>query len=146
MMSESTDWGHEMHEQRLLFTKAGLLDLHAGCHGSLRILFDHASTVPSEPLRVPLPGFGIATVWKQFLHILEVEESWVLDLQGKAWESRGEGDCESSDALFKMKTRVQKATQDYLESLSETKLNRPLGERPAHWVGACGVPPLLCCM
>src|SRR5262245_22241322 len=106
-----------MAEQRLLFTKAGLLNLHAGCHDSLQILFVHASEVPGKLLRKPLTGFGIATVWKQFLHILDVEETWMLDLQNKTGDPLGEGDCESFEALFKRKTRVQKATRDYLKNL-----------------------------
>ena len=63
-----------------MFTKDGIRDFHTWLHQTLDILLQQVSTVPIGRLRFSLPGFGVPTVWKQLVHILEVEETWVLDL------------------------------------------------------------------
>jgi uncharacterized damage-inducible protein DinB len=113
-----------------MFTKNGIRDLHGWTHESLDILLGHVASVPEERLREPLAGFGIATVWKQLLHILEVEEGWVCDLQDQAVPLWREEDCGTLEELRANKERVGKATRGYLDGLSETELNQRTTKRP----------------
>ncbi len=85
----------------------------------------------------------IPTVWKQLVHILEVEETWVLDLQDQSWTHWREEDCADLRALLANKARVQSATQDYLHGLSDMELNRRLTERPQQWVGELRSPAFI---
>lgn len=80
------------------------------------LLLQHVSTVPIGRLRFSLPGFGVPTVWKQLVHILEVEEPgcWI------SWTSRG-GTGADLGALLANKARAQSSTQDYLNGLSEVE-------------------------
>jgi uncharacterized damage-inducible protein DinB len=126
-----------------MFTKDGIRDLHTWLHQTLDTLLQHVSTVPTERLRVSLPGFGVPTVWKQLVHILEVEETWVLDLQDRSWTHWREEDCADLGALLANKARVQSATQDYLDGLSDMQLNRRLTERPKQWVGELKSPAFI---
>jgi len=132
-----------MPKGRLLFTKAGLLELHGACHDSLGILFANASQLPIELLGKHLPGFGFPTVWEQLTHILKVEENWILDLQNKRRNEQQEEEFQGFKALFEKKSSVQRATQDYLSSLGEVALNRTLVERPKHWVGELRSPAFI---
>ena len=126
-----------------MFTRDGIRELHAWTHQSVDILLAHVSSVPSERLREPLGGFGIATVWKQLLHILEVEEAWVCDLQDKARPRWREEDCATMEVLLEQKEQVRNATWAYLDSLSEMVLNRRLTERPKEWVGELKSPAFI---
>ncbi|PYU01646.1 MAG: hypothetical protein DMG34_17765 [Acidobacteria bacterium] len=80
---------------------------------------------------------------KQLVHILEVEETWVLDLQDQSCTHWREEDCADLRALLANKARVQSATQDYLHGLSDMELNRRLTERPQQWVGELRSPAFI---
>jgi uncharacterized damage-inducible protein DinB len=109
----------------------------------LDILLRHIASVPEGKLREPLAGFGIATVWKQLVHIVEGEEVWVCDLQGKARLGWGEKDCATMQVLLAEKERVRLATGAYLDGLSDAQLNRTLTERPREWVGELRSPAFI---
>ena len=126
-----------------MFTKDGIKQLHAWTHQSLDIMLGHTASVPAESLRTMLAGFGIATVWKQLVHILEVEEGWVCDLQDKPFAGWREEQCQTMEVLLEGKERVRTATRAYLESLSEAELNAPLTERPTGWVGELKSPAFI---
>jgi hypothetical protein len=117
-----------------MFTTDGIRELHGWTHESLDILLRHIATVPAERLREVVTGFGIATVWRQLVHIVEGEEVWVCDLRNRARLPWGEKDCASMEALLAEKERVL-ATRAYLDGLSDGELNRPLARRPREWVG-----------
>jgi hypothetical protein len=104
-----------------MFTKDGIRDFHTWLHQTLDILLQQVSTVPIGRLRFSLPGFGVPTVWKRLVHILEVEETWVLDLLDQSWRHWREEDCADRGALLANKARVQSATQDYLNGLSDVE-------------------------
>jgi hypothetical protein len=57
-----------------MFARDGLRELHGWTHESLDVLLRHIALVPAERLREPLAGFGFPTVWKQLIHIMQVEE------------------------------------------------------------------------
>jgi hypothetical protein len=59
-----------------MFTRDGIRELHGWMHESLDVLLGHVASVPGERLREVVAGFGIATVWKQLVHIVEGEEFW----------------------------------------------------------------------
>ncbi len=126
-----------------MFTKDGISQLHVWTHQSLDILLECTSSVPVECLREALAGFGYATVWEQHVHILEVEESWVCDLQDQAFARWREEDCGTMEELLKAKKRVRNATRAYLANLSETQLNTRLAERPAKWIGELKSPAFI---
>jgi len=126
-----------------MFTRDGIRELHGWTHESLDILLRHIASVPGERLREVVSGFGIATVWKQLVHIVEGEEVWVCDLQGKARLGWGEKDCASMEALLAEKERVRLATRVYLDGLNDAELNRPLARRPREWVGELKSPAFI---
>jgi uncharacterized damage-inducible protein DinB len=126
-----------------MFTRDGIRELHGWTHESLDILLRHIASVPGERLREPLAGFGIATVWKQLAHIVEGEEVWVCDLQGKARLGWGEKDCANMEVLLAEKERIRLATRAYLNGLSDAELNRTLTERPRGWVGELKSPAFI---
>jgi uncharacterized damage-inducible protein DinB len=126
-----------------MFTKDGIQDLHGWTHESLDILLGHVASVPGELLRVPLAGFGIATVWKQLVHIVEGEEVWVCDLRDKARLRWGEKDCATMEVLLAEKERVRLVTREYLDGLSDAELNTTLAKRPRAWVGELKSPAFI---
>jgi hypothetical protein len=90
---------------RPALTRGGIGELYGWTHESLNIeslniLLRHIASVPGERLREVVPGFGIATVWKQLAHIVEGEELWVCDLQDKARLGWGEKDCARIEVLL----------------------------------------------
>jgi uncharacterized damage-inducible protein DinB len=126
-----------------MFTKDSIRELHGWAHESLDILWAHIAKVPAERLREPLAGFGIATVWKQLVHIVEGEEFWVDDLRDKARLRWGEKDCATMEVLLAEKERVRRVTRAYLDSLSDAELNRTLTVRPKEWVGELKSPAFI---
>jgi uncharacterized damage-inducible protein DinB len=126
-----------------VFTKDGIKELHGWTHESLDILLRHVSAVPTELLQEPLAGFGIATVWKQLVHILEVEEEWVCDLQDKPFVGWNQEEYVTMETLLEAKKRVRSATRVYLQGLSEAQLNTWLPERPKKWVGELKSPAFI---
>jgi uncharacterized damage-inducible protein DinB len=126
-----------------MFTKDSIRELHGWTHESLDILLAHIANVPAERLREPLAGFGIATVWKQLVHIVEGEEFWVCDLRDMARLQWGEKDCAGMEVLLAEKERVRLATRAYLDGLSDAELNRTLTVRPKKWVGELKSPAFI---
>lgn len=126
-----------------MFTKTGILGLHDTTHERLNLLLRHAATVPDELLHKTVSGFGHATVWKQIVHILTCEEGWIHDLQNSAFDGWGEKDCTTIQDLQVAKDRIRKATQTYLENLTEEQFNTTLRERPADWGGELRSPAFI---
>jgi uncharacterized damage-inducible protein DinB len=126
-----------------MFSRDGIRELHSWTHESLDILLKHVSLVPAELLHTTLVGFGVPMVWKQLVHILEVEEGWVCDLQDKPFTRWHAEECGTMAALLASKQRVRHATQAYLESLSEPQLNTRLAQRPKVWVGELKSPAFI---
>jgi len=118
-----------------MFSKAGVIELHATMHERLDLLLRHVATVPDESLHKPISGFGHPSVWKQVIHILTCEEGWVHDLQNKAFTGWHEEDCPTMAELLGAKDRIREATRAYLSGLTEEQLNTTLAKRPAHWGG-----------
>lgn len=127
-----------------MFTKSGILELHATTHERLDLLLRHAATVPGELLRRSIPGFGHPTVREQLVHILMCEEGWVHDLQNKTFDGWGEGgEDPNMAALLAHKNRIRAATQTYLGGLTEEQLNTTLTTRSADWGGELRSPAFI---
>jgi len=126
-----------------MFTKAGIIELHAATHERLDLLLHHAATVPEELLHKPISGFGHASVWAQMVHILTCEEGWVHDLQNRPFDGWYESDCPAMADLRVAKERVRGATRRYLEGLSEEQLNTTLATRPEGWGGELRSPAFI---
>lgn len=126
-----------------MFTKSGILELHATTHERLDLLLRHAATAPQELLRQPIPGFGHPTVWEQLVHILICEEGWVHDLQNQSFDGWGEEDRLTITDLMAHRTRIQAATRTYLGNLTEEQLNTTLTTRPTDWGGELRSPAFI---
>lgn len=123
-----------------MFNKAGIIELHSATHERVDLLMRHVATVPDELRHKPIAGFGHPSIWKQLVHILTCEEGWVHDLQNKTFAGWSEEACPTMADLLVAKSRIQKATQTYLGSLTEKQLNTPLMERPVDWGGELRSP------
>ena len=127
-------------ESHPMFTKAGIIELHALMHDRLDLLLGHVATVPDELTRKSIPGFGHPSIWKQLVHILTCEEGWVHDLQNKTFASWSVDDCPTMATLMAAKMRIRNATQSYLGDLAETQLKTTLVTRPIDWGGELRSP------
>jgi uncharacterized damage-inducible protein DinB len=107
-----------------MFIKAGMETVHAATHDRLDAWFGHVVTVPDHLLRESFPGFGDPSVWSQLTHILSVEQHWVHSLQDKPFANWGQEDSGTIAGLMAAKGRVRDATRAYLQSLTETQLNK----------------------
>ena len=126
-----------------MFTKSGIIALHGATHDSLDVLLRHLATVPDKLARVPVAGFGFPTVWKQLVHILSVEESWVKDLQYQRFDGWREEDVPTMAALLAEKHRICDATRAYVGRLDEGQLNATLAKRPEAWFGQLRSPAFI---
>lgn len=126
-----------------MFSKTGIVELHATTHERLDLLLRHLATVPEELLHQPISGFGHPSIWKQLVHILTCEEGWVHDLQNKVFPGWNEEDCPTMAALLAAKGRIREATGTYLGGLSEEQLNTTLAEHPVDWGGELRSPAFI---
>lgn len=126
-----------------MFTKSGILELHATTHERLDLLLRHIATVPEELRHQPIPGFGHPSIWKQLVHVLMCEEGWVHDLQYKSFDGWSDEDCLTIAALLAHKNRIRAATQTYLGHLTEEQLNTTLTTPPVDWGGELRSPAFI---
>jgi uncharacterized damage-inducible protein DinB len=126
-----------------MFSKAGVLELHALMHERLDLLLSQVATVPENLHHQLIPGFGHPSIWKQLVHILTCEEGWVHDLQNKAFAGWQEEDRPTMATLLAAKARIRVATRTYLDGLTEEQLNTTLAERPVDWGGELRSPAFI---
>ena len=126
-----------------MFSKTGILQLHAAMHERLGLLLRHVATVPENLQHQLVPGFGHSSIWKQLVHILTCEEGWVHDLQYKEFSGWHEEDCPTMATLLAAKDRIREATRSYLCGLTEQQLNTTLAERPVDWGGELRSPAFI---
>jgi uncharacterized damage-inducible protein DinB len=126
-----------------MFSKAGIIELHATMHERLDLLLRHVATVPDDLHHKLIPGFGHPSIWKQLVHIMTCEEGWVHDLQNKAFPGWREEDCPTMAAMLATKDRIREATRAYLEGLTEEQLNTTLAKRPVDWGGELRSPAFI---
>jgi len=126
-----------------MYTKAGILELHAAMHDRLDLLLRHVATVPDKLQREPISGFGQPSIWKQLVHILTCEEGWVCDLQNKTFSGWREEDCPNMPALLASRDRIREASRAYVGGLTEEQLNTTLKQRPVDWGGELRSPAFI---
>jgi uncharacterized damage-inducible protein DinB len=126
-----------------MFSKGGILELHAVTHERLDLLMQHVGTIPRELWNKSIDGFGRPTVWEQLVHILTCEEGWVCDLQNLPFAGWTEEDAPTMDDLVAQKKRVAEATRKYVDSLTEAQLNATLATRPVDWGGELRSPAFI---
>ena len=126
-----------------MFTKPGIIALHAATHERLDLLLNHVVTMPDDLLHRPIEGFGHTSVWSQLVHILSCEEGWVHDLQNQVFSGWHEEDYPTLAALRVAKERIGVATRTYLDTLSEEQLNTTLAKRPVDWGGELRSPAFI---
>lgn len=126
-----------------MFTKAGIIELHATMHERMDLLLRHVASLPVQLWHKPISGFGHPSVWKQLVHILTSEEDWIHDLQYKSFADWHAEDCPTMAALRASRDRIREATRIYLRNLTEEQLNTTLAERPADWAGELRSPAFI---
>ena len=129
--------------EQIMFTKAGLIELHSAAHERLDLLLAHIATMPEELWHKPIPGFGHPSIWKQLVHILDCEEGWIHDLQGTPVADGSADDRPKMTALLACKERIRGETRAYLGALTEDQLNTIPAERPAGWAGEDRTPAFI---
>jgi uncharacterized damage-inducible protein DinB len=129
--------------ESIMFTKSGIIELHATMHERLDLLLRHVSTVPDDLHHKQISGFGHPSIWKQLVHILTCEEGWVHDLQNKTFAGWHEEDCPTMADLLAAKDRIRKATGIYVGDLTEEQLNTTLAKRPVDWGGELRSPAFI---
>lgn len=102
----------------------------------------HRRNTGKPAARIPR-RIGFPTIWKQLIHILTVEESWILDLQSKPFEVWDERDCPTFAELWAAKSRLRDATRIYIDSLTESQLNTTVANLPQGWFGAPRSPAFI---
>jgi uncharacterized damage-inducible protein DinB len=127
----------------VLFTVAGLMAFHQWTHESLAVVFKHAENLPHELFVRELSGFGVASIRDQFVHILEVEQGWVRNLQRLPSSKWISADFPTVSTLNMAKARIIAGTVKYLEGLSDADLNRSLESCPEGWVGPAHSPAFI---
>jgi uncharacterized damage-inducible protein DinB len=137
------EYSETTRKVQIMFSKAGIIELHATMHERLDLLLHHVATMPDELTRETISGFGHPSIWKQLVHILTCEEGWVHDLQNKAFPGWREEDCPTMAALLAAKDRIREATRTYLDGLTEEQLNTTLTTRPVDWGGELRSPAFI---
>jgi uncharacterized damage-inducible protein DinB len=123
-----------------MFSKAGIIELHALMHERLDLLLHHVATVPPELTREPISGFGHPSIWKQLVHTLTCEEGWIHDLQNKPFAGWSAEQCPAMADLVSAKMRIRDGTRNYLMTLTEEQINTTLSSRPPDWGGELRSP------
>jgi uncharacterized damage-inducible protein DinB len=134
---------HDCVQNQVVFTKTGIIELHAAMHERLDLLLRHIETVPEGLHHKPIPGFGHPSIWKQLVHILTCEEGWVHDLQNQPFAGWLEEERPTIAALRTAKARIREATRTYLSDLDEAQLNKTLKQRPVDWGGELRSPAFI---
>jgi uncharacterized damage-inducible protein DinB len=129
--------------EQIMFTKAGVIELHSTTHERLDLLLAHVANLPDELWHRPISGFGHPSIWKQLVHILTCEEGWVHDLQNRPFACWYAEDCPTLAALQASKNRVLEATRTYLGNLTEEQLNTIIEAPPADWAGELRSPAFI---
>lgn len=126
-----------------MFTKAGIIEIHAAMHERLNLLVGHIDHVPEELRRKAISGFGHPSIWKQLIHILSCEEGWVHDLRDQTFRGWHEENFPTMTDLLAAKNRIREETRTYVEDLTEDELNTTLTEGPADWGGELRSPAFI---
>jgi uncharacterized damage-inducible protein DinB len=111
-----------------MFTRDGLLRYHELAHEGLSRLLAHVETLPQEQFRQPMEGFGFPSVRAQLVHMLDVEYSWVLGVQGKGdtpYDWWHETDLQTPADLAAHRAWVAEQTRAWLASETDASLNAP---------------------
>jgi len=118
-----------------MFTRAGLLMLHAVTHERLALLIAHAGSLAPDDFMRELPGFGMGSVRHQLVHILNCERGWMHDLEDRSFDPAPKESYETAAMIEAYRQLVAAETRALFERLSETQINTRLAYRPEAWMG-----------
>jgi uncharacterized damage-inducible protein DinB len=108
-----------------MYTRQALLDLHTRAHRSFRKLLDHCGTLDAASLDRELAGFGYPSVRLQLHHVIGAEEYWMSVLRGNYQVDDNDAAYPTVAALDQYREQVARATDSYLETMSDAELNTP---------------------
>lgn len=106
-----------------MFTIDGIRKLHHWTHASLSLLLDHLSTLPPQAYVEDLPNFGSSSIRKQVIHIFNCEGFWISVLQRLNYVDRSPDDFPAVTDAVLLQQQVSLRTLQYLEALSDERLN-----------------------
>ena len=108
-----------------MYDKDALLDIHRRAHESLRRLIAFCSTLTTDELHRPLPGFGFPTVLRQLAHTIGAEVYWQTVVTRRYSEEATMPTLPDLAAVEAFRDQTASATRAYLERATEAELNSP---------------------
>jgi uncharacterized damage-inducible protein DinB len=108
-----------------MHTPAGLLDIHARAHESLRRLIAFCGDLTAEELRRPLNGFGFPTVLRQLEHTIGAELYWQTVVTRGYTEEATLPPLRDLADIEAFRQQTASTTRSFLERASESELNSP---------------------
>ena len=129
-----------------MFTKSGIIELHATMHERLDLAFSHVASVPDNLSRKQISGFGLPSIWKQLVHILNCEDFWIHNLQNKQFADWHEEDFPTMPRVVSCQRAVasnEKRHESTSELSREEQLNATLAKRPVDWGGELRSPAFI---
>jgi uncharacterized damage-inducible protein DinB len=95
----------------MLFTKEGVIALHAWTHERLDTVFEHVRVLASPEFTQAISGFGQPSVRDQLAHILAAESGWIRRLKKLTSEKRELVSSRDLPALEAARKNVVSATR-----------------------------------
>ncbi len=106
-----------------MFTVDGIRKFHFWTHDCLSLVLDHLSTIPASDYIKEVPGFGIAKLRQQVIHIFNCEGFWIHAIQGLRFIDRNPNDYPTVADARLAQREVSEETLAYLSGLTNTQLN-----------------------
>jgi uncharacterized damage-inducible protein DinB len=108
-----------------MYTPAGLLDIHARAHESLRRLIAFCGNLTADELRRPLNGFGFPTVLRQLEHTIGAELYWQTVVTTGYGEEATLPPLRDLADIEAFRQQTASTTRSFIERASESELNSP---------------------
>jgi uncharacterized damage-inducible protein DinB len=124
-----------------MFTKLALLHFHELAHDGLARLLAHVETLPQEKFRQELEGYALPSLRAQLCHMLDVENFWVLAIQGQAGiiDAEHASDLQTAAELAAYRERTALATRAWLATETDASLNTVRDVNDCGWYNS-GIP------
>ena len=108
-----------------MYTSEGLVDIHERSHESFRKLLEHCEPFDAAVFHKDWPGFGYASLQKQFYHAIGAQAYWIGVLHGRMDVDEHEDQYATVPLLETLRGEVFEMTAEYLRGASVEELNTP---------------------
>lgn len=109
----------------MMYTTAGLLDIHERTHRSIQGVLDHLATLPEAELARSVEGFSYPTLVSLLHHVLGAERYWFGVLKEDILLDDDEAAHQTIDALRTLRKDVAATTAAFLRSCTDEELSNP---------------------